>query len=100
MIEEMTALHDNDAWDLVPLPKGKTTVGCHWVFIVKVGLDGAIDCLKSRLIAKKYTQFYGTSYGYTSSPVANKAFVRLLTSMEAMNHSPLFQMQHQKCIPT
>ncbi|KAJ9162828.1 hypothetical protein P3X46_022570, partial [Hevea brasiliensis] len=27
MVEEMTALHNNGTWDLVPLPKGKSTVG-------------------------------------------------------------------------
>ncbi|PHU25083.1 Alpha N-terminal protein methyltransferase 1 [Capsicum chinense] len=37
MIEEMTALHDNGTWELVPFPKGKTVVGYRWVFTVKVG---------------------------------------------------------------
>lgn len=48
MIEEMTALHDFSTWELVSLLKGKTIVGYHWVFKVKVGSDGAIDCLKVR----------------------------------------------------
>jgi len=86
MLEEMTDLHDNDTWELVPLPEGKTTVGCHWVFVVKVGLDGAIDRLKPRLVAKGYTQVYGINYGDAFSPVAKKAFVRLLISW------PLFQL--------
>jgi hypothetical protein len=37
MIDEMAALHSNGTWDLVPLPDGKTTVGCRWVYTVKVG---------------------------------------------------------------
>lgn len=28
MVDEITALHSNGTWDLVPLPDGKTTVGC------------------------------------------------------------------------
>ena len=36
MIEEMTALHENGTWELVPLPEGKITVCCRWVFTVKV----------------------------------------------------------------
>ena len=40
MVDEMTALHSNDTWDLVVLPFGKSTVGCRWVYIVKVGPNG------------------------------------------------------------
>ena len=30
-------------------------VGCRWVYIVKVGLDGQVDRLKARLLTKGYT---------------------------------------------
>ena len=40
MVDEMTALHSNDTWDLVVLPSSKSTVGCCWVYTVKVGPDG------------------------------------------------------------
>ncbi|RVW73310.1 Retrovirus-related Pol polyprotein from transposon RE2 [Vitis vinifera] len=39
MVDEMAALHSNDTWDLVVLPSGKSTVGCRWVYTVKVGPD-------------------------------------------------------------
>ena len=39
-MDEMAALHSNDTWDLVVLPSGKSTVGCRWVYVVKVGPDG------------------------------------------------------------
>jgi hypothetical protein len=39
MIDEMTALESNSTWTLVPHPIGKSTVGCRWVYIVKVGPD-------------------------------------------------------------
>ena len=29
MIEEIVALHSTGTWDLVPLPAGKSPVGCH-----------------------------------------------------------------------
>ena len=54
MIEEMNALTGNGTWDLVRLPAGKKTIGCRWVFIVKVNLDGSIGRLKARLVAKGY----------------------------------------------
>ncbi|RVW97585.1 Retrovirus-related Pol polyprotein from transposon TNT 1-94 [Vitis vinifera] len=62
MVDEMAALHSNGTWDLVVLPPGKSTVGCRWVYAVKVGPDGQVDRLKARLVAKGYTQVYGSDY--------------------------------------
>ena len=42
MIEEMDALNDNGTWDLVQLLAGKKTIGCLWIFVVKVNPDGSI----------------------------------------------------------
>ncbi|RVW86785.1 Retrovirus-related Pol polyprotein from transposon TNT 1-94 [Vitis vinifera] len=56
MVDEMATLHSNGTWDLVVLPSGKSTVGCRWVYAVKVGPDGQVDRLKARLVAKSYTQ--------------------------------------------
>ena len=67
MTEEMDALYSNDKWELVALPPGKSLVGCRWVYTVKVGSDGKIDRLKLRLVAKGYTQQYGSDY-YMEQP--------------------------------
>ena len=47
MVDEMATLHSNGTWDLVVLPSGKSTIGCRWVYTVKVGPDGQVDRLKA-----------------------------------------------------
>ena len=68
MADELSALHNSGTWELVPLPSGKSVVGCRWVFAIKVGPDGTIDRLKARLVAKGYTQIFGLDYGDTFPP--------------------------------
>ena len=92
MVEEMVALHSTSTCDLVPLPPGKSPIGCRWVYTVKIGPDGQADHLKARLVVKGYTHIYGSDYYDTFSLVAKIAFVRLLLSMAAMSSWPLYQL--------
>lgn len=56
MNEEMKSLQKNSTWEVGDLPKGKTPVGCRWVFTIKYKADGTIKRFKARLVAKGYTQ--------------------------------------------
>ena len=61
----MKALQKNGIWTLVPLPKGKKTMGCKWVFSIKYNADRSVQRYKARFVAKGYTQTYGLDYRET-----------------------------------
>jgi len=65
IIEEVQALVKNDTWEVTTIPKGKTTMGCKWIFTIKCNVDGSINRYKARLVAKGFTQSYGVDYEET-----------------------------------
>lgn len=66
-------------WELVPLPPSKSTIGCRWVYVVKVDPDGQIDQLKAHLVTKG-TQRFRRDCNDTFSPLAI-AYGHLLLSI-------------------
>ena len=73
MRQEMKSLLDNKTWILVDLPKGRKIVKNKWVY--KIKSDGR---LKSRLVAKGFTQVFGVDFDETWSPVGRRASLKLL----------------------
>ena len=84
MVEEMDALHYSRTWDLVTLLVSKTPIGCRWAYTVKIAPDDRVDRLKAQLVAKGYTQVYGSNYYDTFFPEDKIASIRLLLSMATM----------------
>lgn len=77
---------------MIPLPEGKKTMGCKWVFSIKYKVNGSIDRYKARLVAKGFTQTYGIDYTENFSLVAKLNTVRVLLSLAANLDWPLLQL--------
>ena len=71
MVDEMSTLYKSGTWEIVFLPAGKSTVGCRWIYAVKIGPDGQVGQLKARLVAKGYIQLLGLDYRDTFAPGQN-----------------------------
>eukprot|EP00253_Pinus_taeda_P008703 PITA_08703 len=83
MVDEMTSLHKNEAWDLVEFPTGRKPIGKKWVFKKKTNAEGKVEKYKSWFVAKGYSQVPRIDFGDIFSPVAKVASIRLLLSIAA-----------------
>jgi hypothetical protein len=81
MQDEITALHKNNTWHLVPPSKGNNLIDCKWVYKLKRKADGSIDRYKARLVAQGFKQRYGIDYEDTFSPVVKIAMIHLVLSI-------------------
>ncbi|CAI5946275.1 unnamed protein product [Closterium sp. NIES-65] len=53
---ELKSIEENDTFELVELPEGRTAITSKWLFKFKSDADGKIERYKSRLVAKGYQQ--------------------------------------------
>lgn len=86
MAEEIAALELNNTWTDQPLPPGKKSIGCRWLYKVKYKVDGTLDRYKARLVAQGVTQQAGIDFLDTFSPIAKLTIVRILLSLAAQKH--------------
>ena len=89
---EYQSLIENDTWDLVELPEGRTAIGCKWVFKVKHNGKGKVVRFKSRLVAKGYSQRHGIDFDETFSPVVRFSSVRTLLALAIQKDMIVHQM--------
>lgn len=50
MKSEVEALENNWTWSIVTLPSGGHTIGCKWVYKVKLKADGSLERYKARFV--------------------------------------------------
>ena len=75
---ELDSIMSNHTWKLVELPPKVKSLGCKWIFKMKLKPDGTIDKYKARLVAKGYKQKHNVDYFDTYSPVTRIASMRIL----------------------
>ena len=92
MKEEISVLHTQGTWSLVPLPANKNLVGCKWIFKLKRHSYGSIAWHKARLVAKGFTQEKGVNYVDKYSPVMRYENFRLVLAIAAMAKWELRQL--------
>lgn len=91
MQHELQALEHNHTWTIVDLPPGKHSIGCRWVYKIKLRADGTIERYKARLVAKGYNQVEGIDFSDSFSPVAKAVTVRILLALAAQHNWLLHQ---------
>ena len=79
--EEIKQLIQNGTWEEFILPKGANLVSTKWVFLIKETVDGKIERFKARLVARGFSQTYGTDYAETFAPTVQMDTLRMFLAM-------------------
>ena len=54
-MEEYDSIMQNDVWEVVPRPEGKSIVTSRWIYKVKFVADGNIEKHKARFVARCFS---------------------------------------------
>ena len=81
---ETDALWANGTFEIIKPPAGANIITSRWVLAAKHNLDGSLQKLKARLVARGFTQKYGVDFDYTFAPTLRHDTLRVFLAMVAM----------------
>ncbi|GJX69857.1 putative RNA-directed DNA polymerase [Tanacetum coccineum] len=83
MEDEMNSLHENNAFKLVKLPKGKRALKNKWVYKLKTEEHTSRPRYKARLVVKGFSQKIGIDFDEIFSPVVKMGSIRVVLGLAA-----------------
>ena len=90
--DELQKIKARGTWSMGPLPVGRKTVGCKWVFKAKTLPNGLVDRFKARLVAQGFSQLHGVDYHETYSPTVRYDSLRVLFALAAVEDLEIHQL--------
>jgi hypothetical protein len=92
MNQEIDSIGKSKTWDLVYIPRHKTSISIKWVYKTKLNEKGKIEKNKAKLVAKGFSQQPDIDYGEKFSPVARLDTVRTLLAIATQHKWKVYQM--------
>ena len=68
--------YQNDVWDIVPKPEGKSIVSSKWIYKIEHAADGSIEKYKARFVARGFFQKKGINSEETLTPGSKVHFLQ------------------------
>jgi len=89
---ELVTLAVNGTWQEEVPPKKANIVTSKWVFKPKMHVDGSLDKLKARLVARGFSQIHEVDYEDTFAPTVKFDTLRVFLAIAAMKDLELHQV--------
>ena len=80
-MEEYNSIMNNDVWEVVPRPEGKSVVTSRWLYKIKHATDGSIEKYKAHFVSQGFSQVEGVDYDETFAPIARYTSFRVVISI-------------------
>jgi hypothetical protein len=92
MVEEYDSIMQNEVWEVVSRPEGKSVVTSRWIYKVKYVVDGSIEKHKARFVVRGFSQVEGIDYDEKFAPVARYTSIGTIMAIVAEMGWKIHQM--------